>query len=446
MSLGAPTPRILCLAGPQTTDDVGAVARLRGADVTTANTVAEALALLQAGSFHVVVAALGTHGANLLFNTDGSAALLQAAAACASPPCRAVVFSHTACREEWKRDACLDAGADAVVCTREELDAALESGLLAEDVAVIIDAGGGDGSSAAVTADAAAAEEEDAWESLPAATDFEDDDEEGDDGEEEKEGPEEPTAYDPIARWSVREARLGATALPGSRLLQAVLSSSARQRARFEQQLALLPRPLTVARGSPAKAASGKRVVRFTVVSDTHDQHERVVLPPSGDMLLHCGDCVGNYGDHDLKQSFRSFVAWLAAQAARYQHVVFIAGNHDTLLDDDCGGGGGDRGWARAHMAAHLPANVTYLQDSGVKVLGVRLWGSPMTPCRVESQGKRFYSNGFERTNAHREARWEGVPEGTDVLLTHAPPGGGRRALGLTARVTAHGDPLLAAR
>ena len=56
--------------------------------------------------------------------------------------------------------------------------------------------------------------------------------------------------------------------------------------------------------------------------------------------------------------------------------MVFTAGNHDTLLDGECY----DSRWARQQLTA-LPPNVTYLENDGVTVLGVRLWGTPPLSC-----------------------------------------------------------------
>ena len=86
----------------------------------------------------------------------------------------------------------------------------------------------------------------------------------------------------------------------------------------------------------------------------------------------------------DINEHFRSFCDWLRAQATRYTHVIFIAGNHDTLLD------GAEYDDARAkQMVAELPENVVYLENSGVELMGVRFWGSPVTPSRLELVGKR---------------------------------------------------------
>ena len=71
-------------------------------------------------------------------------------------------------------------------------------------------------------------------------------------------------------------------------------------------------------------------------ISDTHSYHSRMELP-AGDVLIHGGDIVGNYGkEYDIAADMRSFVSWLYKVAPRYTEVVFVAGNHDTLLDPAC--------------------------------------------------------------------------------------------------------------
>jgi hypothetical protein len=59
------------------------------------------------------------------------------------------------------------------------------------------------------------------------------------------------------------------------------------------------------------------------------------------------------------------------------------------------------------------------------------LWGSPYVKCRIEADGVHYYSNAFERKEEIRRQAWAEIPDGLDVLVTHAPPRGD------------HSDPLL---
>jgi len=71
-----------------------------------------------------------------------------------------------------------------------------------------------------------------------------------------------------------------------------------------------------------------------------------------------------------------------------------------------------------------LPANVRYLENSGVEYQGIQIWGSPLTVSRAEDIGKRYLSDAFERKRAERAMVWSQIPENVDVLMTHTPPHG----------------------
>ena len=59
----------------------------------------------------------------------------------------------------------------------------------------------------------------------------------------------------------------------------------------------------------------------------------------------------------------------------------------------------------------------TYLQDSGVELMGLRIWGSPWQPV--------FFNWAFNLPRGEPlRARWALIPNDTDVLVTHGPPMG----------------------
>jgi Icc-related predicted phosphoesterase len=183
------------------------------------------------------------------------------------------------------------------------------------------------------------------------------------------------------------------------------------------RQVEQLPSPLE----SCAADVDSGRSVRFVCVSDTHTKHTELRLPP-GEVLLHTGDFVGNYGrGSDLVDHLTKFSHWIAEVSTQFLKVVLVAGNHDTLLDrQKCPKAEKVRG----QFLASLPQNVCYLEHSALTYRGLTIYGSPVSECRVERQGKRYYSNGFERTNAERQALYAGIPEKLDVLMTHTPPRG----------------------
>jgi hypothetical protein len=200
---------------------------------------------------------------------------------------------------------------------------------------------------------------------------------------------------------------------------------------RIAQQLGRLPRPLLL----PSTPPSEK--VRFVCVSDTHHMHQQIAMP-LGDVLLHAGDFIGNYGKGDkvLFAHLEDFLSWVVACSTQYALVVLIAGNHDTLLDAACYP---QHTNVREKFLAALPKNVAYLENSGVTHRGLTIWGTPVSASRLEREGQRFYSDAFERTAAERVAAYAGIPEACDVLLTHTPP---RGMLGGTQ----HSDECLAER
>ncbi len=137
--------------------------------------------------------------------------------------------------------------------------------------------------------------------------------------------------------------------------------------------------------------------MRIVCLSDTHHQHDRLVVPP-GDVLVHAGDFTRRGAESDV----RAFDAWLGGLPHR--HKIVIAGNHDFCFELNPA--------ARAWMT-----NAIYLQDEAVTLEGVRFWGSPWQP--------RFYDWAFNLDRGEPLRRvWSRIPSGTDVLITHGPPYG----------------------
>lgn len=140
--------------------------------------------------------------------------------------------------------------------------------------------------------------------------------------------------------------------------------------------------------------------MRIVAISDTHGRHEELDLP-EGDLIIHAGDFSRRGVDAD---ELGAFLRWFAALP--HPHKVLVAGNHDLLVERD-----------PARARALLPPGVTYLQDGAAEVAGLRVWGAPWTPvfCR--------WAFMLPRGEALR-AKWDRIPSGVDVLVTHGPPYG----------------------
>jgi len=110
--------------------------------------------------------------------------------------------------------------------------------------------------------------------------------------------------------------------------------------------------------------------MKLVCISDTHGDHTQVQLP-DGDVLVHAGDITA----HGSKADYSDFLEWFVAQP--HKHKVFIAGNHDTFLEEK----------PETTLQMAIDAGVNYLSDTGIEIDGVHFWGSPITP--------RFYNWSF---------------------------------------------------
>lgn len=140
--------------------------------------------------------------------------------------------------------------------------------------------------------------------------------------------------------------------------------------------------------------------MKIVAISDTHCRHKSIQLP-KGDVLVHAGD-ISYKG---TPSEVADFLHWFSSLP--FQHKLFIAGNHDFYFERT----------APALIQKAITAGVTYLNDSGVCINGIHIWGSPVTPW--------FYNWAFNRRRGAEIARhWALIPADTNLLLTHGPPFG----------------------
>ncbi|ELT98044.1 hypothetical protein CAPTEDRAFT_3300 [Capitella teleta] len=169
--------------------------------------------------------------------------------------------------------------------------------------------------------------------------------------------------------------------------------------------------------------------VRFVCMSDTHSQTAKLPTNfiPDGDVFLHAGDFtkVGRPGE---VVDFNAFLKTLP-----HKHKIVIAGNHDLTFDPTFL----DPGQKREDLERCFRVkpnsvdeflkkrNITsmkqvlkdgvYLEDSETSVHGVRIYGSPWQP--------EFCDWGFNLDRGQPCLdKWNKIPEGIDVLMTHGPP------------------------
>ncbi|XP_039271036.2 metallophosphoesterase MPPED2-like isoform X1 [Styela clava] len=165
---------------------------------------------------------------------------------------------------------------------------------------------------------------------------------------------------------------------------------------------------------------------RFVCISDTHNEHRNLKLPP-GDVLLHCGDfsLAGELKEID------EFNEWLGE--VPFKHKVVIAGNHELSFDqkimEHVELAKKNNSYVRfgkylkpieekdwRNIRSRL-TNCTYLEDSEIMINGIRIWGSPWQP--------EFGNWGFNLTRGRPlMEKWNKIPNGVDILMTHGPPAG----------------------
>ena len=138
--------------------------------------------------------------------------------------------------------------------------------------------------------------------------------------------------------------------------------------------------------------------MRIVCISDTHLAEIPV---PEGDILIHAGDLTSVGELREVAKALK----WLSSLP--HPHKVFIAGNHDFLFERHSG-----------LAAGILPGNLTYLQDSGATIMGLKIWGSPWTPWFND------WAFNLERKSERMRQFREQIPHGLDVLITHGPPHG----------------------
>lgn len=149
--------------------------------------------------------------------------------------------------------------------------------------------------------------------------------------------------------------------------------------------------------------------MEITFISDTHhlvrDDEDRAFMTsmlPGGPILVHSGDVSARGTEWEI----RKFLEWFSSLP--YAHKILISGNHDFFFEI-----------AKPEEVKALIAEypgITYLNDSGVIIEGIKFWGSPVTPY--------FHNWAFNRYDHEIEEHWNKIPNTIDVLITHGPPKG----------------------
>lgn len=137
--------------------------------------------------------------------------------------------------------------------------------------------------------------------------------------------------------------------------------------------------------------------MKIVAISDTHGKHKWLKVP-DGDMII----CAGDVSSRGYKNEIELFLNWF--EKLPHPHKIFIAGNHDFFFENA----------PAKEIEALIPKNIIYLNDSGVTIDGINIWGSPITPF--------FFNWAFNRNRGEEISQhWKLIPKQTDILITHGP-------------------------
>nr|AEE62791.1 unknown [Dendroctonus ponderosae] len=150
------------------------------------------------------------------------------------------------------------------------------------------------------------------------------------------------------------------------------------------------------------QAPPSKNVLRFVCMSDTHSKHLQCNVP-EGDVFIHAGDFTMEGERHEVF----AFNDWLGTLKHKYK--IVIAGNHEQSFD-------GRFSTGEVNNARQDLTNCSYLEDSGVTICGVKIFGSPWQPNHIGRRGFKLM-RGKQCLD-----KWNLIPADTDVLITHGPP------------------------
>lgn len=145
--------------------------------------------------------------------------------------------------------------------------------------------------------------------------------------------------------------------------------------------------------------------MKICALSDMHGQ--LVDIKPC-DLVLICGDSVSlnmQRYDETTEEWYRYvFKPW--ADKLPCDKVLWIAGNHDNM-----------QGSYHAYKEMFPDMDkVTYLEDEGIIVEGLKIWGTPW--CKV------FGRWHFMASPEKLKERYSLIPENLDILITHDAPYG----------------------
>lgn len=139
------------------------------------------------------------------------------------------------------------------------------------------------------------------------------------------------------------------------------------------------------------------KYVDIVCISDTHSLHRECEVP-SDDILIHAGDFTML---SESAASIIDFNDWIGELP--HACKLIVPGNHEFFLASDL-------------TRRSLISNARLLINEAVDVMGLKIWGSPVTTL----QGGAFGLS----SEMDRSALYSKIPKDVDIIVTHGPPHG----------------------
>jgi Icc-related predicted phosphoesterase len=135
---------------------------------------------------------------------------------------------------------------------------------------------------------------------------------------------------------------------------------------------------------------------------------------PDADMIIHAGDALSRGTYSELLTFLNRY------EKLPHYYKIYVPGNHDMITEQN-------EDLVKRECAKR---NIVYLNNNSVKIEGIEIWGSAITP--------RFHNWAWNRDSdlagtsyspdnpnfQDIKPYWDAIPDTADIIITHGPPMG----------------------
>ena len=139
-------------------------------------------------------------------------------------------------------------------------------------------------------------------------------------------------------------------------------------------------------------------------ISDTHASHQLLQIPDDVHTVIFSGDESNYYEVWKNEPECMDFIEWFSS--LEVPNKIMIAGNHSSFISKN----------TRKFRELCESKNIIYLENEGIEIEGLKIWGSPWSPT--------FGNWYFMKDRSKMDELWKHIPDDTDILITHTPPKG----------------------